>query len=181
MKKIEKELKSGGDLDILKAKIMKFYYFNKDITANTITELVDNLQEIDGKIRLYFSTNGGNSDPMTYLVSFLNSRKEDITVVLIDRLCSAGTLILSDFKGVIKMDKGLDFILFHMSDRESFSLRKGGASDKIITQQDLHRNKIFAKKLKKKGFLTDKQLKQYSKGDDVILYRKDFKHWKLLY
>jgi hypothetical protein len=154
---------------------MKFYYFNQDITADNINNLVDKLQEIEGKINLYFSTNGGQLDPMTYLISFLNSRKEDITVVIIDRLASAGTLILSDFKGAVKIDKGLDFILFHMFDRESYSLRKDYISDKTITQQDLHRNKIFAKKLKKKELLTDKQLKQFLEGKDVILYRKDFK------
>ena len=159
---------------------MHNYFFNQDIKINTINELVDRLQDVEGKINLFFSTNGGNLDPMRYLINFLNSRKKDITITLVDRLVSAGTMILTDFQGKIIIDEGLDFILFHMWDRESYSLRVDNTiSDKILTKQDMESNKFFAEKLKNKGLLNDKQIKQFLQGKDVVLYKDTFNKWKL--
>jgi len=146
----------------------------------SVNSLVDRLQNIEGEIELWFSTEGGNKDPMMYLISFLNRRKEDITIVLADRLCSAGTLLLTDYYGKIKIDEGLDFMMFHMFDRESYSLRKDWCIiDKILTEQDLEGNKIFAKKLKNKGILNDKQIKQFLKGKDIALHKKEIKNLRL--
>jgi hypothetical protein len=156
---------------------MYSYYFDDDININSVNGLVEKLQAVEGKIELWFSTNGGQKDPMVYLISYLNSRREDITITLSNRICSAGTLLLSDFKGDIKIDEGLDFILFHAFDRESYSIRKDWeVLDSILTEQDLEGNKIFAKKLEKRGILTNKQIKQFFKGKSIVLYRKDFKN-----
>lgn len=159
---------------------MHSYFFNQDIKLNTINELVDRLQDVKGKINLFFSTNGGNLDPMRYLIQFLNYRKKDITITLTDRLVSAGVLLLTDFDGKIVINEGLDFILFHMWDRESYSLRVDTViSDKILTKQDKEGNLIFAEKLKNKGLLNDKQIKQFLQGKDVVLYKDTFNKWKL--
>lgn len=150
------------------------HYFDDDINKETINTLVDKLQEVDGKINLYFTTLGGYKDAMMYLIYFLNQRKEDVTVILMNRIASAGTFLLTEFYGELKIDSGLDFILFHAFDRESYSIRKSdNICEKTLTKQDIEGNKIFAKKLKQKGILTDKQIKQYLKGDNVVLYKKD--------
>lgn len=157
---------------------MKYYFFNEDINVDTVNNLVDRLQNITGKITLFFATSGGHLDSMRYLISFLNSRKKDITVRLIDRIASAGALLLTDFEGSIVIDEGLDFILFHMWDRESYSLRVDSViSEKTLTKQDMEGNRIFAEKLKKKNILTDNQIKQFLKGKDIVLYKDTFNKW----
>jgi ATP-dependent protease ClpP protease subunit len=156
------------------------YYFNDKINTNSCNNLVERLQNVEGKIDLYFTTGGGQMDPMKFLVDFLNTRKDDLVITFIDRICSAGTLLLTDFKGKIKFDNGLDFMLFHAFDRESYSIRKDiDLPATLLTKQDLKRNKIFAKRLLKKGILNEKQIKRFNKGLDVILVRKDFKKIKL--
>jgi organic radical activating enzyme len=155
------------------------YFFDKEISVDTINELVDRLQDRKGKINLHFSTGGGDPDAMYFLIEFLNTRKKDIEITLTNWLMSAGTYLLTDFKGKINISNKLDFLLFHFADRESYNLRKGIIDDKILAEQDLEDNKIFAKKLKKKGLLTDKQLEKYLDGRDVLVYQKQFRTWKL--
>lgn len=133
------------------------------------------MEKLDGKegITLYFGTEGGERDSMRCLVSFFNSLKDNLEIVLTDVLASAGTMILTDYIGRLTCD-GLDFILFHKFDRLSYPLRNSSfVDDRKITEQDEENNKIFAKKLKKLG-LTKKQLKRFNKGKDVILYRDQF-------
>lgn len=154
---------------------MYSYYFEDKISNDSVNSLVEKLQAVGGKILLYFSTSGGYKDDMMYLIYFLNSRKEDITIIIMNRLASAGTLLFTEFKGEIKIDSGLDYVLFHAFDRESYSIRKYDVCDKILTEQDMSGNKIFAKKLKKKNIFTTKEVKQFLKGNNIILYKKDFK------
>jgi hypothetical protein len=155
------------------------YYFDDDITVETTNNLVERLQAVESKIELWFSTNGGDTSAMSFFVRFLNSRKDDITVVLTDRVYSAGTFILTDFKGKIKI-KDLDAVLFHLVDRESYNLRKDGytLNSKTLTKQDKEYNKIFAEKIKNKRLLTNKQLKQLLNGKDVVVYQKQLKKWE---
>lgn len=148
------------------------HYFNKAIDEETVNELMDKLQGQED-IKLYFGTEGGSIDPMRCLISFFNSLGDNIEITLTDSLISAGTMILTDYKGKLTTD-GLDFILFHKWDRLSYRLRTDSTvSDEKLSQQDEQNNKIFAKKLKKLG-LTKKQIKKYNKGKDVVLYKKQF-------
>ena len=150
------------------------YYFNDDITVQAVNSLVEKLQDKEGKIDLWFNTEGGSPNAMKFLLSFLNARKDDITITLTDRLCSSGTLLLTDFEGRIVIHEGLDFILFHAFDRESYSIRKDvDIPAKEITKQDEKRNKKFAKKLLNKGVLNKKQIKRFHKGLDVVFLRKE--------
>ena len=156
------------------------YYFDKEIDTDSVNELVGNLQEREGEINLWFSTSGGSPDAMQFLIQFLNSRKQDITITITEWLMSAGTHLLTDFEGKIIIGDLLDFMLFHVVDRESYNLRTEGAvSDKMLMKQDYEKNVIFAEKLKERGFLTDKQVTAFLKGKDVILYSKDFKNLKI--
>lgn len=148
------------------------YFFNEPINPETVNNL---MEKLDGKedITLYFGTEGGETDSMRCLVSFFNSLKDNLEIVLTDVLASAGTMILTDYTGRLTYD-GLDFILFHKFDRLSYPLRNSSfVDDRKITEQDEENNVIFARKLKKLG-LTKKQLKRFNKGKDVVIYRDLF-------
>lgn len=160
---------------------MNRHYFNNDITVESVNNLVEKLQTIEGKIRLYFSTDGGDPTAMDFLLDFLNSRKEDITIILTDRVYSAGADIPILFDGKIELNEHLDCILFHLLDRHKYAFRTDGytANPKILAKQDMGYNINFAEKIKNKGFLTDKQIKQFLQGKDVVVYREQFNKWKL--
>lgn len=148
------------------------YFFTQEIDDQSVNELIGRLEGKEN-IKLYFGTDGGSIDPMRCLISFFNSLGDNIEIILTDALISAGTMLLTDYKGKLNQD-GLDFILFHKWDREIYTLRKNKFVDeKLLVKQTDYENKIFAKKLKKLG-LTKKQLKRFNKGLDVILYKDKF-------
>ena len=123
---------------------MYYYYFNEKINVNSVNNLITILSD-KSKINLWFSTTGGDPGAMKFLIAFLNTK--DVTVTLTNRVLSAGTHIFTDFTGKLILDDSLDFIMFHVSDRESYSLRKDDwISDKELTKQDLKANEIFVKK-----------------------------------
>ena len=159
---------------------MYIHYFDESIEKESVNNLIDRLHGIQGEMTLYFSTSGGITSVMKALTTYLNSRKDEITVILTNRIYSAGTFILLDFKGKIKIQE-LDSILFHIADRETYNFRKDSYSvnHEILIKQDNEYNLKVAKKIKKKGLLTDKQLKDYLKGKDVVVYKEQFSKWKL--
>lgn len=112
---------------------------------------------------------------MVYLIDYFNSVKDRLNITVTCELLSAGTLLLTDFEGklTLKVDE-LDCILFHVADREVYQKRRDNYhfNPRTILKQDLKYNKIFAKKLKNKGILTDKQIKQYLDGKNVVVYKK---------
>ena len=160
---------------------MNNYFFSQDITIDNINSLVEKLESSEGKFNLYFATDGGSPSAMEFLIQYMNTRKDEIEVTLTDAVMSAGTKILTDFNGKINISDGLDVIMFHMWDRESYSLRKGFVDDRLLTAQDFEENKKFAKKLRKKNLLNDKQIKKFLSGKDVFVYKKQIKMWKKLY
>lgn len=156
-----------------------YIFFQDDIDKETVIELIDKLEQYQGQINLYFSTEGGCLTPMYFLIDYLNSRKDEITIHLVDELISAGTYLLTDFEGKIIIEDSLDLILFHKADRSVYTLRQNNVIDeKILVQQTEAGNKRQQEKLKLLG-LNDKQLKLYSQGKDVVLYKKDFNQLKL--
>lgn len=156
-----------------------YIFFQDDIDKETVTELIDKLEQYQGQINLYFSTDGGGITPMYFLIDYLNSRKDEITIHLVDELISAGTYLLTDFEGKIIIEDSLDLILFHKADRSVCTLRQNNVVDeKILVQQTEAGNKKQQEKLKLLG-LNNKQLKLYSQGKDVVLYKKDFNQLKL--
>lgn len=155
-----------------------YYYFNDEITAETVNDLVSKL-ETDKKINLWFSTNGGDTNAMEFLICFFNSIAENLEITLTQTLCSSGTMILEDFKGKINI-YDLDYCLFHLADRETYNLRNNSSKDKkIIAKQDWLYNRKTAEKIKNKNLLTDKQLKDFLDGKDVYVYQEQMKTWKL--
>ena len=156
---------------------MYFLFFRDEISVATVNELVQRLQDNPGPVSLWFSTNGGTSSAMEFLMTYLNSRAEEITVTLTDKIYSAGTQILTDFKGGHRDDS----ILFHVADRETYNFRKDSysADFKIISKQDRAYNLRCAAKFKQRNLLTDKQIKDFLKGKDVVVYQEQFLKWKL--
>ena len=153
----------------------KVHYFLDSIDLPSVQNLIDKLDTLEGEVDLFFETEGGFTDVMDYLVHYLNKRKDEITIYLIGELISAGTKILTDFKGKIIIHEGLDLIMFHKWDRKIYTLRKSSFVDNAtLIKYTEEGNKIFSKKLKKLG-LNEKQLKIYNEGKDVVLYKKDFK------
>ena len=160
------------------------YLFNEEITEDSVNNLVEKLESADKeeKINLWFGTNGGSSSSMGFLVNYFNSIKDRLIITIAEKLLSAGTSILTDFEGKIILDlDDLDCILFHGADRESYRFRKDSTfhDAKILSKQDKEYNINFAKKVKNKKLLTDKQLKNLLKGRDVVVYKEQFKNWKL--
>lgn len=160
------------------------YLFNEEISEETVNNLVEKLESADKeeKINLWFGTTGGNSPCMGFLVSYFNSIKDRLTITITERLLSAGTSILVDYEGKIVLDlDDLDCVLFHGADRESYRFRKDSTytDSKILSKQDKEYNINFAKKVKNKGLLTEKQLKNLLAGRDVVVYKQQFEKWKL--
>ena len=160
------------------------YLFNEEITEDSVNNLVEKLESADKeeKINLWFGTNGGSSSSMGFLVNYFNSIKDRLAITVTEKLLSAGTSILVDFEGKIILDlDDLDCILFHGADRESYRFRKDSTyhDSKILSKQDKEYNINFAKKVKNKGLLTEKQLRDLLRGKDVVVYKQQFKKWKL--
>jgi hypothetical protein len=159
---------------------MNYHYFNDKINNKTVNNLVDKLQSMEGKINLWVTTDGGMSDEMDFLIAYLNSRKDDITITLTGIVQSAGTHLLFEFLGDLIMGEGLDCFMFHATDRLVYPVRDAGAiKDVELSKNDKQTNLNSAKKIKNKGLLTDKQLKQFSRGKDVVVYREQFKTWNI--
>ena len=159
-----------------------YYYFNNEITTESVNELVDKLSQAEDEINLWFSTNGGQSSAMTFLINYFNSVSDRLTITLTNDVWSAGTQILYDYTGKIELDlEDLDTILFHCADRETYSFRKDSTitDRKMLVKQDKEYNQKTAEKIKKKKLLTGKQLKDFIKGKDVVVYKEQFKKWKL--
>lgn len=156
------------------------YFFDDDITVENVNNLVEKLQAVKSKITLYFSTDGGSPSAMNFLMDFLNSRKEDIKIVMTGRCYSAGCDIFVFFDGEIAIEE-LDCVLFHVLDRERYAHRVDSyvADSKTLAKQDMQYNIIFAEKIKNKGLLTGKQIKDFLKGKNVIVYQEQIKTWKL--
>lgn len=153
------------------------YYFDKHIDVETVNELIKTIST-EGSVKLFFSTEGGETSAMYVLLDFLNS-KDNVEVVLTDFISSAGTFILTEYTGKLSFNEKLDGFMFHMSDRESYRLRKNYVDYSVLAEQDLERNKKFVKKLKDKGYLTEKQIKNFLKGKDVFVYKRQFDKWKI--
>ena len=117
-----------------------------------------------------------------FLISFFNSVADRLTITLTNDVWSAGTQVLYEYKGKIKLDLDeLDSVLFHLADRETYNFRKDSTicDTKILVKQDKEYNLKVAEKIKQKKLLTEKQLKDFLKGKDVVVYKEQFKNWEL--
>ena len=155
-----------------------YIYFENEISTETVNDLIGQISGHD-KVTLYFSTEGGSPEAMRFLIDYLNSLGDAIEIVLTSYIASAGTFLLTHYKGKLSA-KNLDYVLFHVIDRQNYNLRKDYSySFSTIQKQDVKSNKVFSKKLRTKGFLTEVQINNFLKGYDVVVYQKQMKTWKL--
>lgn len=151
---------------------MYTHFFSKKINVENVNNLIEILEGKD-EVELWLSTHGGETTSMEVLVSYLNNFKGTLKLIITDQLQSAGTMLLTDYKRPLEL-RSLDFILFHLTDRLRYPLRKGaGKFDDILQRQDFEYNLGVAKKLKNLG-LNKKELKRFLLGKDIIYYQKDF-------
>lgn len=107
------------------------YIFDDEINQETIQNCIGAIhmhQEVD----LFFSTQGGETCMMDAFISYLNCRHNEITVHLTDAVASAGTFLLTDFKGEIVLTENLEWLMFHKTDRLTYSNRKSFFNEAIL-------------------------------------------------
>lgn len=153
------------------------YIFDDDIDQETIQNCIDAIH-MHPEVDLFFSTQGGETCMMDAFINYLNLRQDEITVHLTDAVASAGTFLLTDFKGEIVLTENLEWLMFHQTDRLTYSNRKSFFNETVLKKQLIEYNKKYSKKFKELG-LTDKEIKAYNSGKDVFLYRKDFNRLNL--
>jgi ATP-dependent protease ClpP protease subunit len=166
-------LEQASELGLLdKPDLTHTLFFDDEINSETVQRLINELNNYS-TIDLFFTTEGGNLSVMEALIHYLNSRKDDITIILTEEICSAGTFLLTDFEGNIKISKSLDFILFHIADRMTYTSRKNALNMKELGKQLKVLNEELIDKYTTLG-LTTSEIRKFKAGYDVILYRKDF-------
>ena len=145
--------------------------FNDEITHKKIQTLIEYINAYEF-VNLYFATNGGRLDIMSILVDFLNYRNklQSIRVILFDYIASAGTLILTQYKGTV-YTRGLRAIMLHSPDISANIIRKDDFQ-KGMEQLLEDTNNLYFKDLLKIG-ITNEVIDKIKKGDDVYLFKKD--------
>jgi hypothetical protein len=153
------------------------FIFDDDITQDTVQDCIDAIH-IHPEVDLFFSTQGGETCMMGALINYLNLRQKEITIHLTDVLASAGSFLLTDFKGEIVITDNLEWIMFHKADRLTFSNRRSFFNEAVLKKQLSDFNNNYSKKFKNLG-LSEKEIRAYNSGKDVFLYRTDFNRLKL--
>ena len=153
------------------------HYFDNEITTETIQDLIGILSSVPS-VDLFFATPGGELSAMKVLLHFINQHP-DIKIYLTSYIASAGTFLLVDCDKEVYLTEELDWILFHMGDREfGGKFRKQHLNMDMLYEQTKEMNNQYADKFKRLG-LTPKEIKEYLKGEDVVLYKKDFSRLKV--
>jgi hypothetical protein len=153
------------------------YIFDDEIDQETIQSCIDAIH-MHPEVDLFFSTQGGETCMMDAFINYLNLRQDEITVHLTDAVASAGTFLLTDFKGEVILTDNLEWLMFHKTDRLTYSNRKSFFNETVLKKQLVEYNNKYSKKFQELG-LTDKEIKAYNSGKDVFLYRKDFNRLNL--
>ena len=153
------------------------YYFNDEINTESVNELIGILSAVPS-IDLFVTTPGGETTASQVLIHFINNHP-DVKIYLTGFIASAGADFLTDCNKEVYLTDDLDWILFHQADREfGGKFRKAPLNKDILYEQTKEINDRYAEKYKKLG-LNSKEIKEYFKGEDVILYRKDFGRLKV--
>jgi len=153
------------------------YHFEDEISVESVQELIDILSNHES-IDLFFTTPGGAIHAMRVLIHFIN-KHPDIKIYMTGFIASAGTMLFTECNKEIFLTKDLDWILFHMGDRSiEGSFRKTTLDYKILVEQLRIENEEEASILLKLG-LNKKEIKSFLEGNDVVLYKNDFKRLRI--
>ena len=153
------------------------FIFDEEITKETVQSCIDAIH-LHPEVDLFFSTQGGETCMMDAFINYLNLRQKEITIHLTDAVASAGAFLLTDFKGEVILTENLEWIMFHQTDRLTYSNRRSFFNEATLKKQLNDYNAKYSKKFKELG-LTDKEIKAYNSVRDVFLSRKDFNRLKL--
>lgn len=153
------------------------HHFNDEITHESVQELIGILTAVPS-VDLFITTPGGSETSIKVLLHFVNQHP-DIKIYLTEYIASAGTFFLTECDKEVYLTDELDWILFHHADRNyGGRFRKATLNAEILYQQDKEGNQKYLEKYKRLG-LSSKEIKDIDKGEDVILYKKDFHRLKI--
>lgn len=153
------------------------HYFHDEITTESVQELIGILSAVPSA-DLFISTPGGYETAARVLLHFVNQHP-DLKIYLTGYIASAGTFFLTDCDKEVYLTDELDWILFHHGDRDfGGKFRKSTINSDILYEQLKETNKQWLDKYKRLG-LSSKELKEIDKGEDVVLYKKDFHRLKI--
>lgn len=149
-------------------------FFDAPISSETVNDLIYLFKNNKRPIDLFISTPGGEMAAARVLINHINKNMDDINIYLTGTICSAGTFFLTDCTKPVFVTEDLLFLLFHTIDmpQETMTRKEDISSKELKKQLDID-NKVLAEKYQKLG-LTDKEIKSFFKGEEVVLYRKDF-------
>lgn len=148
-------------------------FFDDQIDSESVNALIYLMKNNKRPIDLFFSTVGGSISAMDALIHHINNNMTDIRIYLTGVVASAGTFMLIKCNKPVTITDNLLFFLFHTIDMSVETMtRKEDVSSKELKKQLDIANKVLAEKYSKLG-LTDKEIKSFLKGEEVVLYYKD--------
>lgn len=151
--------------------------FDDEITNESTNALIGDIHNYEGEVDLFFSTNGGMNIETTAFVHFLNTQCIDkIRIFFTGTASSNGANIMMDFKGEKYISSDLDYVLIHKSHGRVDTGRGKKYVEKIPEQFD-ELNRESLKKYVKFFKLTKEEKDVYNRGEDVMLYKEDFKRF----
>lgn len=147
--------------------------FDDIIDFQSVPELITKLNT-ELPVSLFLSGDGGAYYYEKILAHTINGLN-NITIYPFGSCSSAmANLVVFDLDCPVIITDKCESLMFHKCDRYSHRLRKTGELDhRELLKIDKKINRKQRRNLKQ--ILTQKQLKTFDKGEDVILYRKDYK------
>lgn len=148
-------------------KKVKWIRFEDTLDIENVSNLVDKMQSYE-KIRLYFSSPGGYTTETEYLVDYINSRKDDITIVFTNRIESCGFLLSLDVECEKLVSPELILGMVHLIDMKTLSHR--GLDEINIERKSLQdiNNKLIEKL---EPHLLKTEIRRLKRGEDLFFDR----------
>ncbi len=168
---VKEDSEAEDDVHVIEV-IRHTQFFTNEINDETVQSLIGELNNYL-VVDLYIASPGGTVSAANALIRYLNNRSGEIDIYLIDGIASAATFVLTDYYGNIFITDDLDYMMMHKIDRLMYTVRKDYLDNKQLEKQLKRKNKILLNKYIALGF-TDKEIKRFKAGKDVILYQKDF-------
>ena len=153
--------------------------FNKEITVESVQELIYQLNEIQEQGILYFQTNGGDIIASEALTDYLNVfMQTKLTIVFTGVVASAGVHVMTMYMGDKFLSENLDLIVLHATDRTMGHTREPKYVSNL-KNYDKKLSDIWLSRMEDIVELSPADKKLYKKGEDIIIERKDFHKIKI--
>lgn len=153
--------------------------FNKEISVETVQELIYQLNDVQEQGILYFQTGGGDIVASEALVDYLNIFMQDkLTIVFTGVVASAGVHIMKSYMGDKFLSENLDLVIIHATDRNMGHTRE----PKYITnlkKYDKEISDLWLERMEDIVSLSSADKKLYKKGEDIVIERDEFSRIKI--